>query len=525
MKNERGNLVLALVIGIALMAGSAGLFNYLRASQIALTYVSDRSRIDPAQNYILARLKTCLTLQTPAFCPKSAEFRTMLTLPGTLIDATTVAPVAPILLSKADMESTPNFLTARQSDIDDAFSDFSVKVERQNSVDDPVFGSTRVTMTMTAVPISHSFGLRTRELSKSYRVTIQTPLSFGLMLRFPNNPAIILGAGASGSSTLAVIGGTLFFTNAGLGLNPQAIVAPASSGYVSFDRAVTTSPAIALDDAADRTSYRIFSNGIRVHAFDGVSNPFMTLSPWEQPFDYGYVFGANGYPLPAKEPTAAHANNCDRKVDWNKTTSSVENRSGVTTFPSALVMGSSSLAETCSRPDNFAEGSIKAMVLLRAGADLTFDYTAAGGTNYACGMVLANKITFNIPDGQTSVWYGHISAKQIEITGGGHFVILNPFSAASYSGDLPMPPNLAISELQQLFIALGSSTAHNFYVPFSRTPANLPPAGSLSEAQTFFTGAGPCKTWPLAVDPPDLSGYLSGATWDQDLFFSAEEGL
>lgn len=527
LKNERGSMIMAILLGFGCLAAAVALFDTFKASNIALGYVSDKVKIDPAVEFILMRLESCVALANPSQCPKADEFKTMMTLPVAAASPTTAVTLAPITLSKNEIMSQPGLVTSRATAIDESLSDFDVVIERQATLDDAVFASTRVSIRLSFTPKYRFISLAKGVVNKSLRVTLQSPVSFALILRSPSAPAISLGTGE-----LTVIGGALMWKSSVSGLRPTDVIAAANVGKLSLDRTWTTSPHIDIQSPDDETSLGAFRvGGVAVSALPGAEDSFGSDAFWNQPLDYKYVYDSNGYPLPSSIANSAHTSTGQRRVNWDATASLAEIRSDATTYPTSSVMGSNNLEVTCERPINFQEGSMKTLVLMRKGANLTFDYNANGGANYACGMVFADAITFNIPAGRTVAWYGHLNATRI-VVNGGSLVVVNPFSAATRPGDLPGPSNLTISDMMQMYMALGSSTAHNFFVPFTRHLSAFTGLTGYTTVDTKFTLAGAYRTWILAVDPPDLSDFLKGvgcvnggtpACWNESVFLFTEE--
>ncbi len=520
LRNERGSILYSLLFAVLMMGLVATILNWLSNSNQLIRYSRQKIQVENAARQILSSVETCITNLRQGGggnnCPRKNEFVALTNLGN--------ATPAPITLSWSDLTTTSNFLTNQMPLISSAISTASATVTRIASAEDPLLGATTIVLRVEASPSTGFFSFNTAAVTKTFRISLQNPASFALILRDTNTtPKLDL----QNQTKLTIYGKTLFWENGDF--NPSELVSTSDFPRLSLDRLYTTGSHINLMSAADQQIFTgLRALGVQTSWLAGANDPFAGgfAADWNQPLDYQYVYLTNGYPLPQTNPISSHGASDPRDF--------VAASAAATTFPNATVMGTNNLEKTCTRPANFNVGSIQTLILNRNTSNLTLDFTLGGGATYACGQVLADNITIVTPNATTVVWYGNIIAKRLIVTGGGELVILNPFAYSQAPSGLPAPANLNSSDLMQMFMALDSSTGHNFFVPFSRNPGVLPAALKSRKVSDLFVACGAKMCWPLSVDPPDLSAMYSapgcdgsstpgGSCWSENVYYSTDE--
>lgn len=557
IRNERGSLLVTIMIGVAVLLLVLGLLNWLNVNNQLVVYSRQKVQIDNATKQLLSAVETCLTnLRTTGpnanQCPRQSEFVALMNLP-------TTSPV-PVILNWNDITTTPGFLNASALTLittslantttveitRDVASYYDAGTMTYQSVD-AMNGSTHLNMKVKASPAGGFFSFNTSNISRSYRVTVESPAGFALYLRDGTNPRIDL----QGGSRLTVYGKTLIWENGAF--TPTDLINSSQINGLNLDQVFAHATSVSLPalGGADQIVFDKLRNiGFQVNWLTNAVDPFQNprLPKWQQRLDYSFVMKTNGYPLPVfnNEVTGHGEADLVRTLTWNVPADTA--RANVTTFPDPLVFGALGLEYTCTRPNNFNLGSIKALVLNRANDNLTLDYTLVPAT-YGCGQIAAKKITVIVPSGSTVAWFGNLIAEQLIVQGGGELTIINPFGYAQMPSGIPSPPNLDTSEMMQMFMALDSSTGHNFFVPFADPGNSIPSSIDYSIIDYESPCAAPatptdkkfcpCSTsttmlcWKPTIPPPDLtilfptscngSGAIAGSCWSENLYFLAEE--
>lgn len=507
MRNERGSILMAVMLGAAGLVAVLGLFEYINAANMSLRYATQSGDIQADLLPLPTRLAGCLTrVSSTSDCPHAPELRSMMALAETA--------VVPINFSYADLQ----VLGLKPG----AYSSAGATLTRFATPDDVWYGSTSVTVMVSVTPASARMAPRT--LTRTYRVALSTPATFALIVR----PAVgSAGIQLAAGSQLKVYGGLLNWSTSPV--KPSEFLSLADVSQFWADRLELRADQFKVVDDADKTIFNsLRMSGLKLSALRGVSDPFGS-GVWQQRLDYKYVMTAGGYPLPDLSPAvAAHGDAPDPRVFS-------ASRASNTDYPdNPADVFTKNLETTCDRPSGFQKGSAHTLVLMRKDDSLKFDFADSrySHAKFACGLVMARRITVNVASGETAVWYGHLNATFLQVTGGGKLIVVNPLDSLSRPSDLPVPTDMTVADFAEVDLSLASSTAFNFFVPFANDTATLPASLMYKGYAGYFEpcGAVPSRQcWKLHVDPPALDTYLvtcaSGNCWYDNVHLDVREAM
>lgn len=140
---------------------------------------------------------------------------------------------------------------------------------------------------------------------------------------------------------------------------------------------------------------------------------------WTEPIDYHYVYANSGgvqdlSPLP--DLSGKTSSNGD-PYNYNSALANI------TTFPNSSVL--QKLAHTC-EIGVLGSAISKIMVLYRADAEVTLDFSADSDPLKFCGLLKVRKLTIKLQPGKTHYLFGKFYFDQIKVTGGGTLYIVDP---------------------------------------------------------------------------------------------------
>ena len=492
--SRQGNLLIVLPIAICLLIAAFGTSAFLNLSNFNLKRVVLKQKSHGISEKIRARVRELI--QTNQTC-NGYDF-------SLLKDAST-SPVAPFVFNKTNM--IPCFISAEEALM---FKSIDLTVSRIARSNDSDLAQTMIQTQFNSV--TESSPVFVESVNRQIIVSLVTPMSFAAIFRGSGNFINL-----SSKDSLVVSGKTLIANGTGAGINLDSFVIPPilekREGSVLFEDVLyQTASGLSTTKFFNTDSFLYnFRGGIQDNSFNGTSIIFgagVSESYWNQPLDYYYVYNdVGGYPLPSSILNAAIGPFGFKPVD--------KNRANLNSFPDGNVL--KKLSQTCEPSVSSSEGSVKTMIYLNKGKDLSLDFK---DSNIFCGLIVAKVLKIKIPAGTEAAIYGHINVSQLKIEGDGKLYIVNPYDFKSSPQEAKLPSSASIQSLIPALDSLKTTVAHNFFVPIGNAPSSFAP----ESISNHFEACGSSQCWKSYVQSSDIS-KLYVKNWYKNLKMLVIEAL
>lgn len=202
---------------------------------------------------------------------------------------------------------------------------------------------------------------------------------------------------------------------------------------------------------------------------------------WTQPIDYQYVYENSGgvqdlSPLPRLNSPRVSTNS-----DGHRYNSGLAN---VTSFPHPSIV--TKLAHTCQIGISGSAIS-KIMVLYRADAEVTLDFSADSDPLKFCGMMKVQKLHVKLQSGKTHYLFGKFYFDEIRVSGGGILHIVDPELDTTLTENYDAVINM--TELRREMKTLEVYIGNPFYQPIINDLSVAHPNYGHKMPADWFSGA------------------------------------
>lgn len=489
IRNQRGNIAMAFLLGIAILMGALSLGGFMQSYLIPLRHARSKSNFMAETTILSSLIKSCLPrLNSP--CAPAASWQSMADTdqakpPSALITKTQIDAILPSIVP--GMSTFEHLL------------DYSIVLSRDSADLDLGMGVINVTAQLTAKPKDITMAGFTD--TRTYRLQVLSLGHFSLFLRPSNGSQITLGTGTSlsvyGQSHVQVNGQTLDVSKV-----------TSASGDLYFENLSSNASRLSATSISAMKPVAEQKLNIRLEVLDDIVDPFsgMGAQVWSQQTDYFHVYSTtNRFPLPIVPGAAVYGHGPQLPAVIANS-----GRASDTVYPTANNIGAgNSLEETCERADDYM-GFMRPLVLTRSTENLTFDFTT-GGAKYFCALISASTVTIILNPGEQHVMYGHINAEKINIVGGGQLVLIDPQGMRETIASVPLPAGFSPGEVSRQMVTLSATSANNFFVPFYRSDGGTTPIAKsrYHEMKDFFedcgadTSGNQYRCWVSYKDPID----------------------
>jgi hypothetical protein len=128
-----------------------------------------------------------------------------------------------------------------------------------------------------------------------------------------------------------------------------------------------------------------------------------------------------------------------------------------------------------------------------------------------------------VPEGEVSGLIGHFNVSNLVIEGKGRLYILNPFSNRDLPEDLSLPAGMTLSEVARQIYALKASVAKNFFLPFFKSSAGVPPSLKPEKLSSFFESCSPNFCWKADIPVLNYGPLYAQTGWFKNVRFFVEK--
>lgn len=252
----------------------------------------------------------------------------------------------------------------------------------------------------------------------------------------------------------------------------------------------------------------VFEKGISVRHLPNTLQ-FPTTNPaynWTQPIDYHYVYTNSGLVQDLSALPQLTGGKTSTNGDGHRYNATY---AGATSFPNPAII--TKLANTC---DIGVSGSAisKIMVLYRADAEITLDFSSDSDPLKFCGMFKVKKLTLKVQAGQTHYMFGKFYFDDLKVTGGGTVIFVDPELDTALSQTYDSIINM--TELRRELKTLEVYVGNPFFQPIVKDSSTIHPNYGHRMPADWFTGSvqkdlagntiGPASE---ACDPANPSDY------------------